>query len=424
MNNSNINIYTQTSNSNILQHLEPLLDIDDKDNLIIVNKYDFNTIPTQETNIILNDLEIENILNIDENEYLNNNIPKLKPFFKDDIDLEETIDDKKHIKINQQQYCTNCCKYNHNIKDCKEPVKSYGLLCFYPTPLKLDLFYKLKKTKKNIYDKIKEKTLSRQENNEKVVLYNPQFNNNSYDTKYSYKVIMVQRKHTIGMIELIRGKYDITQPLQELKKYLIKLLNMTTFEEKQLLETNENFDDIRTKLNLARHYYFRNEYDDSKMKFNFIKEQDFGESGNGIQQLLKLSLTTRTSPEWGIPKGRKHQSESDIECAIREFIEETGIEDKYIKVYKNVMPLKEIYKGVNNIIYEHIYYIASLDTSLNLTDYLNNIIGPVSNSYEISNVQLMSQRESINSLREYHMSKKQVIEKGFQIIVNLPYYFE
>jgi len=415
MNNSNIHIYTQTSNNNnILQQLDPLLEMDDKDNLIILNQNDYNSLSTTE-NVLINDEDIEHILNIDETEYLNTNIPKFEPFLKDNQVLESTLNSDKPNKLNIQQYCTNCGKHNHSLKECKDPVKSYGLLCFYPIPVNIDIFSKIKKTKKNIYDKTKDKTLSRQENE-------PQ--NNFNNTKYSYKVIMVQRKHTIGMIELIRGKYDITQPLPELKKYLIKLLNMATFEEKQLLETNDNFDDIRIKLNLARHYYFRNEYDDSKMKYDFIKSQDFGESGNGIQQLLKLSLTTRTSPEWGLPKGRKNQSETDIECAIREFIEETGIEDKYIKVYKNVIPLKEIYKGVNDIIYEHIYYIASLDTSLNITDYMKQIIGPVTNSYEISNVQIMSQRDSITCLREYHISKKQVIEKGFQIIVNLPYYFE
>jgi 8-oxo-dGTP pyrophosphatase MutT (NUDIX family) len=30
-------------------------------------------------------------------------------------------------------------------------------------------------------------------------------------------------------------------------------------------------------------------------------------------------------PEWEFPKGRKNKDESDIECALREFEEETGI---------------------------------------------------------------------------------------------------
>ena len=146
MNNSNINIYTQTSNNNILQHLDSLLEIDDKDNLIILNQNEYNSVCTE--NVLINDEDIEHILYIDETEYLNTNIPKFEPFFKDNQDLEDTLNIDKSNKINIQQYCTNCGKHNHSLKECKDPVKSYGLICFYPTPVNIDMFSKIKKTNK------------------------------------------------------------------------------------------------------------------------------------------------------------------------------------------------------------------------------------------------------------------------------------
>jgi hypothetical protein len=398
------------------EQVTPILELDDKEPLEEVNPSEFNKL---DTNHEFTETEIEDILNnIDEEQIEKTDDKKFEPFFKESSILDESLNETvKSTSKTISMYCINCGKHNHLYKDCLDPVKSYGLICFYPSLISPESYTKGKKTKKNLSEKIqKDKTLSK---------FDPQQHEiKTSDTHYSYKIIMVQRKNTIGIVEFIRGKYDITMPLDDLKKYLIKLFDMTTFEEKHKLETYDNFDEIRNNLGLSRHYYFRNEYDESKKKFEYVKSLNFGQQGNGIQQLLKLSLITRTTPEWGLPKGRKNNSELEVDCAIREFIEETGIDEKYIKIYKNVKPLREIYKGVNNIVYEHIYYIATLDTSTDISEYITTIIGPVKESYEISNVQLMTQRESISCLREYHTSKKQAIEKGFQIISNLPYYFE
>ena len=35
------------------------------------------------------------------------------------------------------------------------------------------------------------------------------------------------------------------------------------------------------------------------------------------------------SPEWGFPKGRRNMHESDLDCAKREFEEETGIDESF-----------------------------------------------------------------------------------------------
>lgn len=400
-----------------IEPVTPILELEDKEPLEHVNPSDFNKL---NTNHELSETEIEDILNNIDEEHIEKKTDKhFEPFFKESSDLDESLNEnvKPTSKV-VSMYCINCGKHNHLYKDCLDPVKSYGLICFYPSLISPESYTKGKKTKKNLTDKIqKDKTLSKYE-------LQQQHEIKTADTHYLYKIIMVQRKNTIGIVEFIRGKYDITIPLEDLKKYVIKLFDMTTFEEKHVLETCDNFDEIRKHLGLSRHYYFRNEYDESKKKYEYIKSLNFGQQGNGIQQLLKLSLITRTTPEWGLPKGRKNQSETEVDCAIREFIEETGIDEKYIKIYKNVKPLREIYKGVNNIVYEHIYYIATLDTSTDISEYITTITGPVKESYEISNVQLMNQRESITCLREYHTSKKQAIEKGFQIISNLPYYFE
>ena len=70
----------------------------------------------------------------------------------------------------------------------------------------------------------------------------------------------------------------------------------------------------------------------------FLKPTDLEEN---LIKLLENSHTKWTTPEWGIPKGRKHNKESDINCAIREFVEESGIKHKNLNIYRNVKPLEE-----------------------------------------------------------------------------------
>ncbi len=49
--------------------------------------------------------------------------------------------------------------------------------------------------------------------------------------------------------------------------------------------------------------------------------------------MLPLINITYTDTEWGIPKGRRNNKESDLEVALREFEEETNVNDKIIVFY-------------------------------------------------------------------------------------------
>ena len=77
--------------------------------------------------------------------------------------------------------------------------------------------------------------------------------------------------------------------------------------------------------------------------------------------------------EWGFPKGRKKQNETDIECALREFTEETQYKPDTITIDDYSFPYHEIFFGTN----KHKYFLLldivvynSLDkTKLFLADY-------------------------------------------------------
>ena len=272
------------------------------------------------------------------------------------------------------------------------------------------------------------------QNNESNIQNNESNNDmETYKEITTHRVILIQRKHTIGFIEFIRGKYDVNNP-----EYIIKLFNMMTFDEKKILREYNNFDTIRIIIGLKRDLHYKNEYDEAKQKYTELQKN------NLINKLLVKSYTKWTSPEWGLPKGRRNYKEYEIECAIREFSEETGIKYKYINVYRNVKPLEEIYKGINGVVYKHIYYLASIkDNNTNNTtasgntldnppgniqDIIekieNNIISNNINNIEIGNVKTFSLTECHKLIRPYYISKLNVIKKGFQIINSLETFFE
>ena len=230
------------------------------------------------------------------------------------------------------------------------------------------------------------------------------------------KVLLVQRRNTIGLIEFIRGKYEINNP-----NYIIKLFNMMTFDEKRMFREYNSFDMLRTIIGLKREFHYRGEYNEAKLKFNTLRDDA---RGNQIHILLDKSYTKWNSPEWGVPKGRRNNKEYDIECAIREFVEETGIKYKNINVYRNIKPLEEIYKGVNGVVYKHTYFIADIkDTSEGHENIIYIEKGGFLNS-EVSNVKCFNLTECQKIIRPYYLSKLNVIKKGFQIIHCMNSYFE
>ena len=258
----------------------------------------------------------------------------------------------------------------------------------------------------------------------------------------TYKVVLVQRRNTIGFIEFMRGKYEVDN-----HEYIIKLFNMLSFDEKRILREYEAFDAIRKIIGLGRENIYRKEYDDSKAKFEALRNHV---DGNMIFKLLDRSITRWTSPEWGVPKGRRKVwmphgfkangansansansmggngecGEIDIDCAVREFVEETGIKYKNLIVYRNVKPLEELYKGINGVLYKHVYYLAMVKDTEEARANVENVERGGQYNFEVSNVKCFGLSECHRIIRPYYVSKLNVIKKGFQLIKCINQYFE
>ena len=146
----------------------------------------------------------------------------------------------------------------------------------------------------------------------------------------------------------------------------------------------------------------KKEFIESKDKFECLKNK------NGVELSLDFYIKNvkpfYTSPEWGFPKGRKMRGESDLECAIREFCEETGYSYSDIKIVTNIKPIIENIIGTNGVKYRHIYYIA---------EDISNKNPKIDGNTEIGDIGFFSFDDSNKLFREYHIEKKKITKNVF-----------
>jgi ADP-ribose pyrophosphatase YjhB (NUDIX family) len=211
---------------------------------------------------------------------------------------------------------------------------------------------------------------------------------------------MVQRRDTMGFIDFIRGKYT-----EENKSDMIRIFleEMSCFERYRL-ET-QTFEEIwdDTWCNKQSNIYI-NEFALAKEKFEKLN----------ISDLLKSTECKYTDTEIGFPKGRKNIYESNIQCALREFREETGYTQSNIQILNDI-PWEETFVGTNGIKYRHIYYLVLLPDSINEPQV---DIKTIKTYGEICNVKWLSFNECISQIRSYDTKKKEILFKVHEYVVN------
>jgi ADP-ribose pyrophosphatase YjhB (NUDIX family) len=107
-------------------------------------------------------------------------------------------------------------------------------------------------------------------------------------------------------------------------------------------------------------------------------------------------------PEWGFPKGRREYKETDYNCALREFHEETGIPLELLHQINNVSPVEENFMGSNFKSYKHRYYVMFMN-------YEDTLLETNFQKTEVSCVSWKTVEECIQSIRPYNIEKKTLI---------------
>jgi 8-oxo-dGTP pyrophosphatase MutT (NUDIX family) len=120
-----------------------------------------------------------------------------------------------------------------------------------------------------------------------------------------------------------------------------------------------------------------------------------------LKDLIDKSTTSWEETEWEFPKGRRNFKEKDLECALREFEEETGILSSKISIVENVLPFEEIFIGTNHKSYKHKYFLAYMNEP---DEYLNNF-----QVTEVSKIEWKSLEQCLEAIRPYNLEKKELI---------------
>lgn len=271
--------------------------------------------------------------------------------------------DTKGLSTN---YCNNCGNFGHIYKNCRHPILSYGII----------LYHKCNSTGK-------------------------------------IKVVMIERKDSLSYIEFLRGKYGSIYNID----YIQLLFNRMSSKEIDQIIKND-FDKLWKDLWIHTetiNFRIKKEYAKSKLNFNKIKE-GYKINGRSInfEYLCNNVKNKYSSNEWEFPKGRRNKYETNKECAIREFKEETNINKDSFNIINNMIPIVEEYEGINNVKYKHVYYIGKSEDEIELEINMKN-----KDQYtEIKNIEWVSEEESYNKIREYNKKKYEVINRFFNFIKN------
>jgi 8-oxo-dGTP pyrophosphatase MutT (NUDIX family) len=161
-------------------------------------------------------------------------------------------------------------------------------------------------------------------------------------------VLLIRRKDSLAYVEFVRGKYKPSDP-----HYIRELVDGMSKKERKAIN-NKEFIDLWREMWISKSYKrHRPEYEKSFHRFESIKE-------NIREYIINHPENGWDEPEWGFPKGRPNKEESVIDCAMREFKEETGIPKEKLKILNN-NEYEENYTGTNGISYKNHYVIGTCD---------------------------------------------------------------
>ena len=252
------------------------------------------------------------------------------------------------MNIMNKNICNNCGKQGHLFHNCKLPITSYGIIIF----------------------------------------------------KYSdeeLKFLMLRRKDSFGFIDFMRGKYS-PYNIEHIQKIVDEMSNT---EKNKII--NETFDNLwKYMWNDIENMQYHSEQSTSKKKFDLINSGiNINNTKITLREIVKKSNTNWLETEWEFPKGRRNYQEKDLDCAFREFEEETGIKQTNIIMVENVLPFEETFIGSNHKSYKHKYFLAFYNSiEENLQNYQKS---------EVSKLEWKTLDECLQSIRPYNLEKKILI---------------
>jgi 8-oxo-dGTP pyrophosphatase MutT (NUDIX family) len=290
-------------------------------------------------------------------------------------------------------FCCNCGKYGHKYSKCNDPITSLGIIAVKINDIEIFSQFINFFDNGNYFNLVKSNSI-----NNNILLQINKF-------KDKFKFLMIQRKKTLGYIEYIRGRYDETA----INTYTLLFEQMTPSEVNDI--KNKNFIDLWNDLwqKNADNKFYKSEFEEAEKKHTILKSSS---NFNNFINNIKLNFDI---PEWGFPKGRRVYLEKNLNCACREFEEETSLKSDQYQIINNIPYIQETFYGTDNILYKHIYYFAMCKPDIEVKIDKNNL----NQIEEIGDIGWFSFNECSNLIRPYHYERQKLLNETFLFLSSI-----
>lgn len=285
------------------------------------------------------------------------------------------------------KHCSNCGIAGHSYRECQSPITSFGTI--------------LIRVKQPNWSQ--EKVLSSTAHS--LTGFEPVFQ--------QLEVLLIQRRDSLGFVDLLRGKYSI-HDVEYIRK---QISGMTDHERNKIL--TRDFDDLWAEMwgSESTDAQYKKDKENSRNKLAALREGitlDVSGTVATLENFVNQCGNHWDTPEWGFPKGRRDGGESDLECALREMKEETGIQESDVIVIHNMEPIHETFFGTNHVHYCHKYFVVYVpDGEQVCYDDKNPHM-----AREIGNIQWFSLNDALAKIRPDNVEKREVLLRVGNLLRN------
>lgn len=283
--------------------------------------------------------------------------------------------------------CSNCNGRGHLFRECKKPIQSNGMLAWTLRPVTTEAQRLLDEDTE--FSKMATPAMQEQ----KFL----QWMRKLYRTGgFELGVCLIQRRHTISFEAFVRGKYNDRAELEIHKERL-------TVAERHSIRTKSWEGLYRQVMSDKDARYMHREKRRAKMLYDSINIDEFL---NGE--------TVFEEPSWEFPKGRRFVHETDRQCALREFEEESGVPTADVLLLDKWC--EEEFCGTNKRMYRNKYYIAFVHPKTDGPFIDRNNTGQTS---EVANTAWFLYKDANAILRPFHEEKRVALKTSYDEIVRI-----